>query len=107
MPSATLSIFMEISSRGIPLASDIPTILFLLRLLEQVAIRSPMPANPEKVNLSAPRHEPSRDISDNPLVMIEALALSPRDRPSEIPVAIAVIFLREPPISTPIISVLV
>jgi hypothetical protein len=72
-----------------------------------VATRSPSPASPAKVLLSAPRASPNRVISARPRVMIEALVLSPNPIPSAIPHASAMTFFTAPHSSTPTTSVLV
>ena len=107
MPSATFSMEALISFRVLPLASSCPTWRFLLSLLEHVAMRSPIPAKPDRVIGCAPAASPKRDISANPRVMNAALVLSPYPRPSHMPAPIAIIFYSAPPSSTPVMSLLV
>src|SRR5438034_596710 len=69
-----------------------------------VRIRSPIPASPAKVSGSAPNATPNRVISARPRVIRAARVLEPNPRPSRIPAATAMTFLRAPPSSTPITS---
>ena len=66
-----------------------------------------MPESPANVSSLPPSFMPSLPISDIPLVISAALALSPSPSPSSTPAARAITFLREPPSSIPIISGLV
>ena len=67
----------------------------------QVVIKSPIPAIPENVFGFAPNLTPNFVSSYNPLVISEAFELEPKPRPSEMPVAIAIIFFNAPHNSTP------
>src|SRR5687767_6937027 len=68
---------------------------------EQVKTRSPKPESPIRVRGSAPRDLPKRNISLKARVVRAARELSPKDRPSLMPQAIASTFLTAPPSWTP------
>src|SRR6266540_1739096 len=70
-----------------------------------VRIRSPMPARPANVIGWAPSVTPRRVISARPRVISAARVLKPRPRPSRMPAASAITFLRAPASSTPTTSV--
>ena len=70
----------------------------------QVAMRSPTPASPAKVDASPPRAVPSRIVSASPRVMMDALELSPMPSPSAMPTASAMTFFTAPAISVPTTS---
>ena len=70
----------------------------------QVAMRSPIPASPAKVNGFPPICLPRRAISARPRVIREAFELSPNPSPSPMPAATAMTFLKAPPSSTPTTS---
>ena len=78
-----------------------------LWLEQQVTIRSPIPESPAKVSSLPPSFIPSLPISEIPLVIRAAFALSPSPKPSITPAARAITFLSEPPSSIPMISGLV
>src|SRR5262245_28687753 len=92
-PSATWRVDAVISATVRPLPSSSPNLRFRDRGDEQVATRSPRPANPENVYGSAPSTRPSRLISANPLVITDAVALAPRPSPIAMPTANAITFL--------------
>ena len=106
-PSATMCISAVISSIVRPRPSCSPTWRLRLCGLMQVAIRSPMPARPEKVSARPPIATPSRVISARPRVITAARVLSPTPSPSPMPAAIAITFLSAPPSSQPTTSRLV
>ena len=70
-----------------------------------VATRSPTPAKPWNVSGSAPKATPSRAISAKPRVISDAWEFSPRPIPTAMPLATAITFLTDPPISVPTTSV--
>ena len=74
-----------ISSIVRPWPSCSPTWRLRLCGLMQVAIRSPMPARPEKVSARPPIATPSRVISARPRVITAERVLSPTPRPSPMP----------------------
>ena len=106
-PSATLVIEARISSSVRPLESCTPNWWLRLSGLAHVAMRSPMPASPDRVSGLAPAATLRRAISARPRVMNPALALSPRLSPSHTPAPSAMMFLSDPPNSTPTTSSLV
>ena len=70
-----------------------------------MTIKSPIPESPYIVSILAPLLKANLTISCNPLVIKAAFVLSPSLSPSTIPPAIAIIFFKAPPISTPFWSV--
>ena len=84
-----------------------PNFLFLLWIDPQVTIISPIPASPKNVSNFAPDFRPSLATSFMPRVINADFVLSPYPNPSQKPAAIAITFLAEPQISTPIRSSLV
>ena len=85
----------------------IPARRFLLCMLAQVTIRSPIPESPAYVWYFPPMATPSLAISAIPRVMRAAFALSPYPRPSAIPAARATTFFNAAPVSIPSTSGLV
>src|SRR5699024_1056788 len=76
-PSTTIPTLFVASSRLFPSPIKIPALLFLLCILVQVTIKSPIPERPAKVSLLAPILLPNLDISIIPLVISAAFVLSP------------------------------
>ena len=72
----------------------------------QVNDISPIPARPNAVWGLPPNFLINDDVSDIPLVIRAAFALSPRPRPWIIPAPIAIIFFTAPAIEAPFISLL-
>ena len=62
---------------------------------------SPIPARPKTVEKLPPAFLINSDVSDSPLVINAAFALSPNFNPSIIPAPIAIIFLTAPAIEAP------
>src|SRR6266513_479432 len=104
-PSTTAARPASASSRRLPSPSSTPS--WWLRDNGPVAVRmrSPIPASPAKVAGSAPSATPSRVISASPRVISAARVLWPIPRPSRMPAARAMTFLRAPASSTPSTSV--
>ena len=92
------------SATDIPLPRFSPKVRLRERGDMQVAMRSPTPAKPMKVDGSAPKRTPSRAVSAKPRVMIDALVLSPIPMPSAMPTARATTFFTAPPSSVPTTS---
>mmetsp|Transcript_8691 Transcript_8691/g.29859 ORF Transcript_8691/g.29859 Transcript_8691/m.29859 type:complete len:388 (+) Transcript_8691:110-1273(+) len=107
-PSATpcrlSALSLRIWSRGLPLPSSIPTLLFLDRPPRHVSMRSPMPARPFIVCSWPPMATARRLISRQPLVTSSATVFTPRPMPSATPARMAITFFSAPPTWTPMTS---
>mmetsp|Transcript_37036 Transcript_37036/g.42256 ORF Transcript_37036/g.42256 Transcript_37036/m.42256 type:complete len:238 (-) Transcript_37036:554-1267(-) len=106
-PSATSVVEARMSSIVSPFPSRYPNFLFLDNGPKHVPKVSPTPDKPARVLGFAPKVNPSRLISPQPLVTRPLMALVPRPSPSHIPAESAITFLTAPPISTPITSFVV
>ncbi len=104
IPSTTILILSSASSFVSPYPINSPNLLFLLYFDIQVTIRSPIPESPKNVSFNPPSNIPNLTISAIPRQNRPAFVLSPKPNPSEIPQAMAIMFFKAPPNSTPIIS---
>src|SRR5438874_8256032 len=104
-PSTTAARPASASSSRFPSPSSTPSWWLRDRGPVAVRIRSPIPARPANVAGSAPSATPNRVISASPRVISAARVLWPSPRPSKMPAASAMTFLRAPASSTPSTSV--
>ena len=105
-PSETWPISINTWCSSLPSAKPKPTRRLRESAPVQVSIRSPMPASPIRVLGWAPMATARRVISARPRVTRAARALRPYSRPSERPVAMAMMFFTAPPTATPTASLL-
>src|SRR6266545_486977 len=104
-PSTTAAFPASACSSVWPCPSATPRVRLRDNAPVAVRIRSPMPARPANVIGWAPSVTPRRVISARPRVISAARVLKPRPRPSRMPAASAITFLRAPASSTPTTSV--
>ena len=99
---STVPISAAASSGAAPCAISSPAWRLRPWRLQQVTIRSPIPARPRRSPARAPQASPRRAISARPRAIRAALALSPRPSPSTPPAASAITFFAAAQSSTPV-----